>query len=238
MMNAIEIRDLGLHFDNQPLFEHFHFSVKQGEWVALLGASGIGKSTLLRAIAGLETQAISAGRIQCQGKVAWLAQQDSLYPWLSILDNVQLYQHLTQCKTKNSEKKARTLLSAVKMEAHLHKPCYQLSGGQRQRVALARTLMQEADIILMDEPFSALDAVTRLQLQQLSHQLLGDKTVLLITHDPQEALFLADKIYILHQQPVQLSPPIIPQGQPPRRFEQQALWQLQQSLFEQLMERD
>ncbi len=90
----------------------------------------------------------------------------------------------------------------------------------------------------MDEPFSALDAVTRLQLQQLSHQLLGDKTVLLITHDPQEALFLADKIYILHQQPVQLSPPIIPQGQPPRRFEQQALWQLQQSLFEQLMERD
>ncbi|MFU2088747.1 ABC transporter ATP-binding protein [Avibacterium avium] len=234
-MKAIEISDLKLSFAEQPLFEHFHFSVSQGEWVALLGASGVGKSTLLRAIAGLENQAIVQGRIQCSGKIAWLAQQDSLYPWLSILDNVQLYQHLTHSKTKKTEEKARTLLRAVKMEQHLHKPCYQLSGGQRQRVALARTLMQDAEIILMDEPFSALDAVTRLQLQQLSHHLLADKTVLLITHDPQEALLLADKIYILHQQPVQLSPPICPQGKAPRDFSQEKLWQLQQYLFKQLM---
>lgn len=235
-MNVIEISDLRLDFTSQPLFEHFYFSVSQGEWIALLGASGIGKSTLLRAIAGLERQSISRGRIQCKGKIAWLSQQDSLFPWLSILDNVQLYQHLTKSKTKESERKALELLSAVKMEAHLHKPCYQLSGGQRQRVALARTLMQETDIILMDEPFSALDAVTRLQLQQLSHQLLSDKTVLLITHDPQEALLLADKIYILHQQPVQISSPICPEGKPPRVFEQEKLWRLQRNLFEQLME--
>ncbi|MCW9697857.1 MULTISPECIES: ABC transporter ATP-binding protein [unclassified Avibacterium] len=235
-MKAIDISDLQLNFAEQPLFSHFHFTVSQGEWVALLGASGVGKSTLLRAIAGLEHQAITQGNIKCSGKIAWLAQQDSLYPWLSILDNVQLYQHLTHSKTKKTEEKARALLSAVKMEQHLHKPCYQLSGGQRQRVALARTLMQEAEIILMDEPFSALDAVTRLQLQQLSHRLLKDKTVLLITHDPQEALLLADKIYILRQQPVQLSEPICPQGNAPRDFSQEKLWQLQQYLFAQLME--
>lgn len=212
-MNAVEICDLHLHYGNQTLFDGFHFALPKGQWTALLGASGIGKSTLLRAIAGLEQRAITSGEIYVKSrKLAWLAQQDSLFPWLSVVDNVQLEVHLHGNKTAETEQQALQLLAAVGLAEHCHKACYQLSGGQRQRVALARCLMQQADLILMDEPFSALDAVTRLQLHQLAQRLLADKTVLLITHDPQEAIFLADQILVLQSQPARLSPPIYPKS--------------------------
>lgn len=235
-MNAVDIKGLTLAFGQHILFNQFDFAIKQGRWLALLGASGIGKSTLLRAIAGLEQEAILQGNISCIGKIAWLAQQDSLYPWLSVLDNVQLYQHLTHSKNEHSRQKALHLLEQVNMSAHLHKPCYQLSGGQRQRVALARTMMLDADIILLDEPFSGLDAITRYQLQRLTCQLFAEKTLILITHDPQEAICLADEIYILAQQPIQLSPPIYLTGNAPREINQAEYWQLHQQLLEQLME--
>ena len=193
----------------------------------LLGRSGVGKSTLLRAIAGLEQSAITQGHIQFAPhiKAAWLAQQDSLFPWLSVLDNVQLAQHLHGQKNTKTQEKAKELLHAVGMADHWHKPCYQLSGGQRQRVALARTLMQDADLILMDEPFSALDAVTRLQ----------GKTVILVTHDPQEAIRLGEKIYVLQGQPVQIKQ--VAQLDPikPHQLHLEALWALQNRLIEQLM---
>ena len=239
-INAVEVLDLTLAFEQQPLFVDFNFNLLQGEWTALLGRSGVGKSTLLRAIAGLENSAISQGEI-CYpqaDKIAWLAQQDSLYPWLSIIDNVQLEQHLKGQKSTQSRQKAKHLLSAVQMTDHLHKRCYQLSGGQRQRVALARTLMQQADLILMDEPFSALDAVTRLQLQDLACELLADKTVLLITHDPQEAIRLADRIYTLTDPSQPLAEPLFPQGQKPRCLTQNNQSVLQQKLFARLLHTD
>lgn len=197
----------------------------------LLGASGIGKSTLLRLIAGLEQP--SAGKIllSSETRIAWLAQHDALFPWLSVIENVQLADYLNGSLNAQSQQKAMQLLEAVGMSAHKGKACYQLLGGQRQRVALARTLMQDADLVLMDEPFSALDAVTRLQLQQLAHQLLADKTVLLITHDPQEAIRLADHIFLLRQQPIQLLPVFQPEGDKPRFQQNQAWRQLEQQLL-------
>ncbi|MGP1628100.1 MAG: ABC transporter ATP-binding protein [Aggregatibacter segnis] len=236
-MYYLDIQHLCLQFDHKPLFVDLHFRVEQGEWVVLLGRSGVGKSTLLRAIAGLEEATITQGHIQFAShtKAAWLAQQDSLFPWLSVLDNVQLAQHLSGQKNAETQAKAKELLRAVGMADHWHKPCYQLSGGQRQRVALARTLMQDADLILMDEPFSALDAVTRLQLQNLACELLQGKTVILVTHDPQEAIRLGEKIYVLQGQPVQIKQ--VAQLDPikPHQLHQEALWALQNRLIEQLM---
>lgn len=232
----IEIRNLCFTFGEQVLFQYFNFQLKKGSWTSLLGASGVGKSTLLRIIAGLENEAIQTGEIAFapNTRLAWLAQTDSLYPWLSIIDNVQLQAHLSGEKSAKSREKAISLLEQVGLGEHLHKRCYQLSGGQRQRVALARTLMQEANLILMDEPFSALDAVTRHQLQALAVELLRDKTVLLITHDPQEAIRVSDEICILRHQPAEIALTIALGGNRPRELNSHQQWALQQQLFNEL----
>lgn len=232
----IEIRNLCLTFGEQMLFQHFDFQLKKGSWTSLLGASGVGKSTLLRTIAGLESEAIQAGEIflEPHTRLAWLAQTDSLYPWLSIIDNVQLQAHLSGKKSAETREKAIALLHQVGLAEHLHKRCYQLSGGQRQRVALARTLMQDANLILMDEPFSALDAVTRYQLQALAVELLRDKTVLLVTHDPQEAIRVSDEIRILRHQPAEIALTITLKGERPRELNSHEQWALQQQLFNEL----
>lgn len=232
----IEIRNLCLTFGEQMLFQRFDFQLKKGSWTSLLGASGVGKSTLLRTIAGLESEAMQAGEIFLEPHtcLAWLAQTDSLYPWLSIIDNVQLQAHLSGKKSAETREKAISLLHQVGLAEHLHKRCYQLSGGQRQRVALARTLMQDANLILMDEPFSALDAVTRYQLQALAVELLRDKTVLLVTHDPQEAIRVSDEIRILRHQPAEIALTITLKGERPRELNSHEQWALQQQLFNEL----
>ncbi|MFU2143140.1 ABC transporter ATP-binding protein [Gallibacterium anatis] len=240
-MNAVEIRQLTLSFADKPLFVDFNFDIAHARWSAVLGRSGVGKSTLLRVIAGLEQNALKSGKItfkHCrnhQQKIAFMAQNDGLFPWLSVLDNVQLAQHLQGTKNKASRQQALSLLEKVKLADYQHKPCYQLSGGQRQRVALARTLMQSSDLILMDEPFSALDVVTRQQLYQLATTLLAGKTVLLVTHDPQEALQLCDDIFVLQKQTdrVVLSHKVSAVVHSPQ---QPQFWQLYQQLFSLLQE--
>ncbi|MFA9486820.1 MULTISPECIES: ABC transporter ATP-binding protein [unclassified Moraxella] len=218
-MMCVEIVGLSFKFGEQSIFHDFDFTLPKGRFTSLLGASGVGKSTLLRIIAGLEQN--FTGRIGFTDgiQLSYLAQHDSLYPWLSVLDNVQLSAHLSGQKTPHTKEEALLLLKKVKMDAYLHKKTYELSGGQRQRVALARTLMMKADLVLMDEPFSALDAVTRHELQALSYDLLQQKTVLLITHDPQEAIRLSDDIYVLKQSPAVISTKISPSGRPVRQLD-------------------
>ena len=233
----VHIQDLSLVFGEQVLFEHLDLTLLPNEWVSLLGCSGVGKSTLLRLIAGLEIQ----GNIIFHPniRVAWLPQKDTLYPWLSIIDNVQLENVLFGNKSTKTTLQAKALLEQVGMSEHLHKSCAQLSGGQKQRVALARVLMQNADLVLLDEPFSALDAISRYQLQNLAHELLKNKSVLLVTHDPQEALRLSQRIFVLRSpQPNQpaLSDVIKPEGKAPRELNQENLWMLQQQLLNELLE--
>ena len=237
----VHIQDLSLAFGKQVLFKHLDLTLLPNEWVSLLGYSGVGKSTLLRLIAGLEIQGKIQGNIIFHPniRVAWLPQKDTLYPWLSIVDNVQLENVLFGNKSAKTTLQAKALLEQVGMSEHLHKNCYQLAGGQKQRVALARVLMQNADLVLLDEPFSALDAISRYQLQNLAYELLKNKSVLLVTHDPQEALRLSQRIFVLRSpqsnQPA-LSDVIKPEGKAPRELNQENLWMLQQQLLNELLE--
>ncbi len=222
----IIIRQLSLSYHTKPLFVDLNLSLAAGQWVALLGTSGIGKSTLLRYIANLPsgcqvnpqaTIATSDQQPLCH-RVAYLSQHDSLLPWLSIMDNLLLPCRLAKKPlTTALKQQALTLLHQVglKEETHTLMP-HQLSGGMRQRVMLARALLDKKAAILMDEPFSAVDAVTRLKLQKLAARLLRGHTVLMVTHDPAEALTLADVVYVMSGHPVQLSSAITPEGNSPR----------------------
>jgi putative hydroxymethylpyrimidine transport system ATP-binding protein len=231
-----QIQNLNLDFKGKKLFNNLNFDILENTSSALLGTSGVGKSTLLKCIADLEKENITSGKIVLKEgtNIAWLSQENSLYPWLSILDNVQLYHNLKGTKTKKTLEKAKQLLSQVNMSKHCDKKTYELSGGQKQRVALARTLMQEANLILMDEPFSALDAITKIQLQDLTCDLLKDKTVVLVTHDPQEAIKLANHIYILKNQPVTIEEVATLQGTLPHQLSNETLWNLQEELIAKL----
>ena len=232
----VKIQNLSLNFKGKKLFENLNFNILENKNTAILGTSGVGKSSLLRCIANLEIDNITSGKIVLKEDVsiAWLSQENSLYPWLSILDNVQLYHHLKGSKTAQTLQKAKELLKQVNMSEHLNKKTYELSGGQKQRIALARTLMQDVNLILMDEPFSALDAITKIQLQELTCELLKNKTVVLVTHDPQEAIKLANNIYILEENEARLKQVALLDGDLPHKLSNEKLWNLQEELISQL----
>ncbi|WP_390913613.1 ATP-binding cassette domain-containing protein [Pseudosulfitobacter sp. SM2401] len=178
-----------------PVFSHLDLTLEPGRWTCLLGASGVGKSTVLKLFAGLADAVAFQGDITDPGRVALMAQQDLLLPWLSALDNVLIGPRL-RGETPDTDR-AMQLLEQVGLEDHAQKRPHALSGGQRQRVALARTLLEDLPLVLLDEPFSALDALTRLQMQELTASLLKGRTVLLVTHDPSEAARLGEHIKIM-----------------------------------------
>lgn len=222
-------------------------NLSAGKWTVLLGRSGCGKTTVLRYLAGLlgdkaEWRGVLAtsDELPLTDRIAYMAQQDLLLPWLSVIDNVCLshrFQYTTN-KHLNKEQKnqAFELLASVGLADYADTMPDQLSGGMRQRVALARTLMQDKPVVLMDEPFSALDAVTRHKLQSLACELLRDKTVVLITHDPQEAVRLADNLYVLQGSPASAHSLPVPHTSTPRVLDGECA-ELQQAILDQL-ERD
>lgn len=222
---SICIKDASLCYQGMPLpvFNGMTLEFPAGQWSVLVGKSGCGKTSLLRYLAGLlePTQANWQGdcfvgdldlsrheNIQLsQQCIAYMAQQDLLMPWLSVIDNVCLsrkFQSASQLSKSDPlafKAKAQQLLDEVGLSHVANSLPSQLSGGMRQRVALARTLIQDKPIVLMDEPFSALDALTRHQLQNLAAKLLKNKTVVLITHDPQEAYRLGHRVYMMKGHP-------------------------------------
>ena len=189
---------------DQPLFGPVDLRLHQGEWTCLLGPSGVGKSTVLRLIAGLETGVRFQGAARCDLPVALMAQDAGLIGWLDVAGNVTLGARLRGQAPDHD--RANALIAAVGLTDRAgHLPA-RLSGGQRQRVALARTLFEDRPLVLLDEPFSALDARTRTGMQDLSADLLQGRTVLLVTHDPAEAARLGDRILLLTESGIEDQP--------------------------------
>jgi len=167
--------------------------------------------------------------------IAYMAQTDLLLPWFSALDNALLGARLRGSISTALQTKAKKLFVQVGLQGAEKKLPHQLSGGMRQRVALVRTLLEEKSIVLMDEPFSAVDTITRFQLQTLAANLLKKCTVLLVTHDPLEALRLADDIYILSGQPAKLDLILQLENSAPRDISDPVFTEHQVTLFQALM---
>jgi putative hydroxymethylpyrimidine transport system ATP-binding protein len=214
----VNVKRASLRYAGVSLFRGLDFTLPAGQWTCLLGPSGVGKSSLLRLIAGLvvgdEGEVVCSDAQPLAPRLAWMGQQDDLLPWLTVEGNVMLGARLRGGSPDLAG--AETLLARVGLLAQRDQRPATLSGGQRQRAALARTLMEDRPVVLMDEPFSALDAITRARLQVLAAQLLAGRTVLLVTHDPLEALRLGHRIHVMAGQPARIEPPILPAGAPPR----------------------
>lgn len=202
--------------EGAPLFAA-RMHLPAGQWTCLLGPSGVGKSTVLRLFLGLPTAGRFTGRLGAgddgplSGRASYMAQSDLLLPWLSVRDNTVLGARLRGQAPDMA--RADALLDRVGLGAHRAKTPAALSGGMRQRAALARTLMEDRPIVLLDEPFSALDAGTRADMQDLAARVLAGRTVLLVTHDPAEAVRLGHRIYVMTHDaatpwPVPDAPPV------------------------------
>ncbi len=208
------LRNICLDFGEQQLFSGLDFDFAAGECTCILGTSGCGKSTLLKMIAGIFPLPYS-GEISIEKRAAagdsrndslrrycaLMSQNDLLLPWFTALDNVLLGARLRGEITEETRQRGSAILEATGLAASESLLPDALSGGMRQRVALARTLMENRPIMLMDEPFSALDALTRQKMQDLATGLTRGRTVLLVTHDPLEALRLGDTVVVLGGSP-------------------------------------
>ena len=226
-----------MRFDGVPLFDGLDFDLPGGRWTCLLGPSGVGKSSLLRLLAGLAapTAPTELTWTSEPRRIALLAQQDMLLPWLSVLDNALLGPRLRgESNLEAQRKRAIDLLTRIGLGDALAKRPAALSGGMRQRAALARVFVEDAPVVLMDEPFSQLDAITRHDLQTLAAELFADRTVLLVTHDPLEALRLGHRIVIMAGAPALISTVLDLAHKPPRDISDPEIARLHAGLMHRL----
>jgi NitT/TauT family transport system ATP-binding protein len=199
--------------------EDISLSADRGEFVCLLGASGCGKTTLLNLVAGLDRP--TRGDVACAGQPSFMFQEAALFPWLSVERNVELPLRIR--RTPKAERRARVeqLLDLVQLTAFARRQPHELSGGMCQRVALARALAQDADVLLMDEPFGALDAMTRDILHDELERIwqATGRTILFVTHNVREAARLGDRIVLLTSRPGRVADEFAVDIPRPRRIE-------------------
>lgn len=207
MKKTLEIKNLSYSFGDNHILKDINIYVKENEIVAIVGSSGVGKSTLFNLIAGVLKK--QSGEISIDGsddyigKVAYMLQKDLLFEHKTIINNVILPLIIAKIDKKVALEEGRKILKQFNLEKYADKYPKQLSGGMRQRVALIRTYMFKRNIFLLDEAFSALDAITKKELHKwyLNLKKEFNLTTLLITHDIEEAIFLSNRIYILANKP-------------------------------------
>jgi NitT/TauT family transport system ATP-binding protein len=209
-------------------------TVNAGEIVCLVGASGCGKSTLLNLVVGLDSP--TAGSIDVTGRPTLMFQESALFPWLTVSANVELALRLRGVPRRERKERAAELLAAVRLADAADRRPHELSGGMRQRVALARALAQDSDVLLMDEPFGALDAMTRDLLHDELERLWLDRgfTVLFVTHNVREAARLGDRIIVLTSRPGKVAEEFRVDSPRPRRIEDPSVASLAGEVTERL----
>ncbi|WP_297597338.1 ATP-binding cassette domain-containing protein [uncultured Cetobacterium sp.] len=204
-MSILNIKNLTFSYKNKnshnSIIENLSLELNKNELISIVGASGCGKSTLIKILAGIENE--YSGEIFSSSK-AYMPQKDILFPWRTILENILLPLEIKNSDLIQGKKLALNYLKQFQLDSYAYSYPQTLSGGMRQRVSFIRTLLTDAEILLLDEPFSALDAITREDLQKwlLDKINLFNKSMLFITHDIDEALFLSDKILVCKNKPL------------------------------------
>jgi len=240
---ALQLKNISFHYGQgkqNKIVDQLNFHVNRGEFVSIVGASGSGKSTLFRLIVGLEQP--QYGKIAIEGKVlknrlgyvGYMPQKDLLMPWRTIRQNASL---ALEIKKKHDDERIDHLLAEFGLRGYENKYPHELSGGMRQRVSFLRATLSGADLLLLDEPFSALDAMTKLFMQEwlLDRWIKYQSTILFITHDISEAIFLSDRIFVVTETPIEaMEEFIVPLGRPRRRddLNKEEIINLQKHLME------
>ncbi len=238
----LSVKNLSKSFNDHYILEDFNLTLPKNGFTVLIGPSGCGKSTLFDLLTCVVP--IDRGDIFLFGesvphlreKAAYMQQKDLLLPWFSLMDNALLPARITGADIDQSRKKALALFERLGIGGFENYMPGEISGGMRQRCALVRTLMFERDLVLLDEPLSALDAITRRSLQSLLLMLQKDfnKSILMITHDIEEALLLADEIYLLTPMPMTISRHFILDSSKPRKFNDPVLLDIKADVLDKL----
>jgi len=221
----LKFYDVNFRYENNEkyLIENLNFQVDNREFISIIGPSGCGKSTIFRLITGLEKA--DSGNIfindeninNLKGYIGYMPQRDLLMPWRTISENACLPLEIQGKNSKEAKSEAEKLLEAFRLGKYKDKYPKDLSGGMKQRVSFIRTLLTGSDIMLLDEPFSALDAITKISMQEWLLEQWSNlkKTILFITHDVEEALFLSSRVFVISEKPItKLKEIIVPAGYP------------------------
>ena len=207
MNNILEIKNLRKIYHSingeTKAIDNFSFNLKNDEFIAIVGPSGCGKSTILSILCGLEDKTSGSIKLNQNSNIGYMLQQDSLFEWRTVLNNCLLGLELNNTLTPENKEYVINLINTYGLKDFINSYPDNLSGGMRQRVALIRTLATKPDILLMDEPFSALDYQTRLKISDDIYKILKKehKSMIMVTHDISEAISMCDRVIVLSNRP-------------------------------------